>query len=303
MNDTLIEKIQTLKNENGAIIMAHNYQISEVQEIADFTGDSLELSRKAASVPNELIVFCGVYFMAETASILSPEKTILIPDERAGCPMVDMSPLDAVLEWQAKYPDAITVTYVNSSAEVKAVSDYCCTSANAIQVVDALPPDAQVLFVPDKHLGSYVAEHSRREIILFPGFCPTHNDMLPADIIERKAEYPDALFMVHPECPRLIRNLADEILSTSGMCKVAKAYKGKNIIVGTEIGMLHRLKKENPEKQFMAVSPSTICPNMKRITLEKILWSLEEMKHEVKVPDDIREKALLPVQRMVEILG
>lgn len=300
MND-LIARINVLRKEKRAIILAHNYQIAEVQDLADFTGDSLELSRKAAATDARVIVFCGVWFMAETAAILCPDKTILIPDRHAGCPMVDMAPADEVRAFKAKHPGAVVVTYVNSSAEVKAESDICCTSANAVAVVESIPRDREILFVPDRNLGAYVAARTGRPLILYPGYCPTHARLQAQDVLRARAAHPGAPVLIHPECNPEVVALADAVLSTSGMCRFARESPAKELIVGTELGLLHRLKLENPGKRFFALSEHALCPNMKKITVEKVLFALEDSQVEVTVPADIRLRARLAVDRMVAI--
>lgn len=302
MSQLLSEKIQELKKKRKAVILAHNYQVPEIQEIADFVGDSLGLSRKAASTDADVIVFCGVCFMAETASILCPDKTVLIPDKDAGCPMADMASRDRVLDLKKRYPDAIVVSYVNSSAEVKAESDYCCTSANAIDVVESLAPETQIIFLPDKYLGSYVASRTGRKLILYDGYCPAHVKILEEHILRLKAEHHEAKVMVHPECTPAVICLADAVLSTSGMCLHARESMSEEMIVGTEIGLIHRLQKENPKKKFYAASEAAVCHPMKLINLEKVLWSLEDMQYEVRVPEGVRKKARKAVDRMVEIV-
>ena len=301
LKESIVTQIRKLKEHRKAVILAHNYQLPEVQDIADYVGDSLGLSRKAAATDAGVIVFCGVYFMAETASILCPDKTVLIPDNGAGCPMVDMAPLERVLELKKRHPDATVVSYVNSSAAVKAVSDYCCTSANAVDVIESLDAQGQVIFLPDKYLGSYVASRTGRELILYEGYCPTHVRILEEDILRLKARYPRAEVMVHPECSPAVIAHAAHVLSTSGMCQRARASAGEEMIVGTEVGLLHRLRREDPGKRFYAASEAAICPNMKRIDLEKLLWCLEEMQYEVKVPEATRRRALKAVERMVEV--
>ncbi len=300
MND-LIARINILRKEKRAVILAHNYQIPEVQDLADFTGDSLELSRKAAATDARVIVFCGVWFMAETAAILCPGKTILIPDRHAGCPMVDMAPADEVRAFKTKHPGAVVVTYVNSSAEVKAESDICCTSANAVAVVESIPRDREILFVPDRNLGAYVAARTGRPLILYPGYCPTHARLQPPDVRRARAAHPGAPVLIHPECNPEVVALADAVLSTSGMCRFAKESPAGELIVGTELGLLHRLKLENPSKKFFALSEHALCPNMKKITVEKVLFALEDNQVEVTVPPDIRLRARLAVDRMVAI--
>ena len=299
-NAGLIEKILDLKKKRNAIILAHNYQLGEVQDIADFVGDSLELSQNAARTNASVIVFCGVHFMAETASILCPEKVVLLPDLNAGCPMADMITAEQLREKKKEYPQAIVVCYINSSAKVKAESDICCTSANAVKVVESL--DAQeILFIPDQYLGHYISTKTGRKMVLWPGFCPTHVRIKPERIRELRCEYPQAKVVVHPECTPGVIALADEVLSTSGMCRYARRNEVKEMVVGTEIGIIHRLKKENPDKRFIPVSEQAICPNMKLITLEKVLWSLEEMNPEVKVPKEVRVRAKAAVDKMLQL--
>ncbi|OGO20333.1 MAG: quinolinate synthase [Chloroflexi bacterium RBG_16_50_9] len=298
-NDTLIEQILSLKKERNAIILSHNYQLGEVQDIADFVGDSLELSQQAAKTDADVIVFCGVHFMAETASIISPDKTVLLPDLHAGCPMADMITPQRLREKKKEHPRAVVVCYINSSAAVKAESDICCTSANAVRIVEQVPPDKEILFVPDQYLGSFVASKTGRELILWPGYCPTHARIQAQDISRLRAEYPQAKVIVHPECRSEVAALADAVLSTGGMIRFARESGAKEIIIGTEIGILHRLRKENPGKKFIPVSEQAVCPRMKLITLENILWSLESMEHQVKVPEKIRLKAKLAVDRML----
>jgi len=273
-----------------------------VQDIADFTGDSLELSRIAAGTDAEVIVFCGVHFMAETASILSPDKKILLPNIHAGCPMADMINADQLRAEKQKYPDAAVVCYVNSSAEVKAESDVCCTSANAVEVVRDIEAQ-EIIFVPDQYLGHYASTKANKTVHLWPGFCPTHMKILPEHIIARRKEYPDAKVTVHPECKPEVIELADEALSTGGMIRYAKREDVKEMIIGTEISIMHRLKKENPGKKFIPATETAICPNMKSIKLENILWSLEDMSPEVKVEEEIRIKARRAVDKMLEMGG
>lgn len=297
----LLGRIEVLKDQHNAVILAHNYQLGEIQDVADFVGDSLELSRKAAETDADTIVFCGVHFMAETAKVLSPQKTVLLPDLQAGCPMADMITVEQLREFKAQYPGRPVVAYVNTSADVKAEVDVCCTSANAIKVVESVDAD-EVLFVPDRCLGDYVASKVSKKVILYPGFCPTHHRILPEDILRRKAEHPQALVLVHPECTRGVIQLADEVLSTSGILRFVKQSDAKEFIIGTEEGILHRLKKENPEKSFWTPTDYTICPNMKRITLEKLTWSLEDMQHPIELPPDIIERARASIERMLAIV-
>jgi quinolinate synthase len=296
----LIARIAELRKKRGAIILAHNYQLGEVQDVADFVGDSLELSQKAARTDAAVIVFCGVHFMAETAAILCPDKTVLLPDVNAGCPMANMITAERLREKKREHPQAAVVCYINSSAEVKAEADICCTSANAVSIVESL--DAQeIMFVPDQYLGHYVSSQTGKKMILWPGFCPTHVRITPERIRELRQEYPRARLVVHPECRPEVIALADEALGTGGMRRYAQRDDVREMIVGTEIGMVHRLKKENPGKRFIPVSEQAICPNMKLITLEKVLWSLQEMSPEVKVDEQIRRGALAAVNKMLEI--
>lgn len=295
------EQILELKKQRGAVILAHNYQVDEVQAIADFTGDSLELSRKAAHLSEDVVVFCGVHFMAETAAILAPEKTILIPDPNAGCPMADMVTAEQLRALKAEHPGAKVVCYVNSSAEVKAESDICCTSSNAVKVCESIG-DVEILFVPDRNLGAFVAETLGREFILYNGFCPTHERIRDVDVIAMKERHPDALVLAHPECARPVRDLADELLSTGQMCHYAQASDRREFIIATELGINYRLQTENPDKVFYPANPDrAVCPNMKKITLEKVLWSLQDMKARVTVPKQIADRAVGSIQRMLEI--
>jgi quinolinate synthase len=301
-NKELTEKIKTLKKKRGAVILAHNYQLPEVQDIADYTGDSLELSRIASSLKEDVIVFCGVHFMAETAAILSPKKTVLIPDLNAGCPMADMITAEDVRKLRKEHPNAVVVAYVNTSAAVKAEVDVCCTSANAVKVVAALKDKPEIIFIPDKHLAEYVSNHLKRKMIVWDGFCPTHVRIMAEDIKKQKALHPKAKVFVHPECRTEVIEVADAVYSTSGICKAMKESKDKEFIIGTENELLHRLRKENPDKKFYPASDLAICPNMKQITLEKIVWSLEDMQYQIKIPEDIRKRAKKSVDEMVKIV-
>ena len=294
----LVNKIKALKEERQAVILAHNYQIGEVQDIADFTGDSLELSRKAAQTDAKVIVFCGVHFMAETAKILSPEKTVLLPDPKAGCPMADMITADQLKDFKRRHPGRPVVAYVNTSAEVKAESDICCTSANAVSVVESIDAD-EILFVPDKSLAAYVASKTDKRIIAYSGYCPTHHRILAQDVIKAKREHPDAIIVAHPECTRDVIALADAVESTSGMIRHVKESKAKEFIICTERGILYRMERANPEKRFYNPSPVNICPNMKKITLEKVLWSLEDMGSEIELSDEIIKKAQSCIEGMI----
>ncbi len=301
MTSDIIKAIDRLRQQRQALILAHNYQRGEIQDIADFVGDSLELSRQAAATDARVIVFCGVHFMAETAKILSPDKTVLLPDLHAGCPMADMITPEQLAAEKAKHPGAQVVCYVNSSAAVKALCDVCCTSANAIKVVEAMAPDRPVIFVPDQYLGHYAQEKTGRELILWPGYCPTHMKITVEQIVALKAQHPGVEVVVHPECRPDVVQAADQALSTGGILRYARSYQGQTLIVGTETGILHRLAKENPGKTFIPVNDKAVCPNMKRITLEKVLASLESMRHPIEVPEDIRQKALASVERMLAL--
>ena len=297
----LADKIGKLKKERQAVILAHNYQRPEVQDIADYTGDSLGLSLQAAQTDAKIIIFCGVHFMAETAKILSPDKTVLMPDIHAGCPMADMITAEALKKLKAQHPQALVVSYVNTPAEVKAESDYCCTSANAVKVVNAVPLDKEIIFTPDQYLGNYVEKQTGRKLILWPGYCNVHTRIMPEDVAKAKKAHPKAVVMAHPECPPQVLALADEILSTGGMLKFAKGSTAQEFIVVTEVGIIHQLNKANPDKTFYPVAENIICPNMKLITLEKVLWSLEELKEAVIVPEDITKRAKKAIDRMLEL--
>lgn len=298
----IVEKIQKLKKERKAVILVHNYQIPEVQDIADHLGDSLQLSRVASETDAEVVVFCGVRFMAETASILCPQKKVIMPDITSGCPMADMISPEDVQELKVRHPHAVVVGYVNTSAEVKAELDYCCTSGNAVDVVTKLKSEEEIIFVPDKYLADYVSKKTGRFLISWDGYCPTHVKILPEDIMHQVRLHPKAKVVVHPECTAEVIALSDEALSTGGMMKFAQKTDVGEMIIGTEVGILYRLQKENPTKKFYAASDKSICPNMKKINLEKVLWSLEDLKEEVRVPDDIRHRAKKAIDRMLEIV-
>lgn len=302
MDERLLEKIRKLKDKRKAVILAHNYQPGEIQDIADFCGDSLGLSIKAAKTDAQVIVFCGVEFMAETAAILSPQKTVLLPDKFAGCPLADMITAEQLRQLKRKHPDALVVCYVNSPAEVKAESDYCCTSANAVEVVKSLPADRPIIFVPDQHLGRFVMDKTGRDLMLWPGYCPTHVVITEDDIKNAKAKYPDALVLAHPECTEPVKELADQLLSTGQMLRFVKTSTAKQFIIATEVGIIHSLKKQNPRAEFIPASERAVCPNMKKITLDKVVGSLEDMQFKVTVPEEIRIKAKKSLDRMVEIL-
>lgn len=298
----IIEEIQQLKHQRNAVILAHNYQPAEIQDLADFTGDSLGLSIKAADTDADVIVFCGVKFMAETAAILSPKKNVLLPDQLAGCPLADMITAEQLRDLKQKHPDALVVCYVNSSADIKAESDYCCTSANAVEVVNSLPENKTIIFVPDQNLGRFVIERTAKDLILWPGYCHVHVVITEDDIKNAKAKHPDAIVMAHPECTEPVKALSDQLLSTGQMLRFAAESKAKQFIIATEIGIIHTLKKQNPKAEFIPATDKAVCPNMKRITLEKVLWSLQDLQYEVTVPQNIRIKAKKALDMMVEIL-
>ena len=320
----LRDEILKLKEERRAIILAHNYQRDEVQEIADFTGDSLELSRTASTIDCDIIVFAGVNFMAESASILCPEKTVLLPEIDAGCPMADMIQVDAP-RWQrasfpgftnpppyiyptefslrdikAKHPGAPVVAYVNTTADVKAESHICCTSANVVKVIESLP-DETVISIPDKNLSMWAQKHTKKKIIAWDGFCHVHERVSPEDVLRAREEHPGALLMAHPECRLEVLEMADHVTSTSGMLRFAKASSEKEFIVGTEIGLMYRLKKDNPEKSFYPLRRDMVCPTMKMTTLFSILRALKENSYVVKVPEEIRAPAKKALDRMLDI--
>lgn len=299
--EQLKQRIKELAAERNALLMAHNYQRDEVQEIADITGDSLALSMEAAKTDKEVIVFCGVHFMAESAAILSPEKTVLLPRADAGCPMADMVTAEGLRKFKARHPGATVVTYVNSTAAVKAESDICCTSSNAVNVARSLDAE-KLLLVPDRNLGRYIAKHvPEKECICWEGYCPTHDRLKVEEIKQARADHPDALFMAHPECTPEVLALADHICSTSGMYTFAKENPARKFIVGTENGVLWRLKLENPEKEFIMPSRSLVCPNMKLTTLEDIVKCLETVAPRVTIPEEVREKARLSLDRMLAV--
>ncbi len=297
----LVKEILSWKKKREAVILAHVYQPGEIQDIADFTGDSLFLSQQAAKTKAKVIVFCGVQFMAETASILSPEKIVLLPEIKAGCPLADMAPADKVKNKIKELHEAVVVSYVNSSATVKSLSDYCCTSANAVQIARSIPAESDILFIPDKNLADFVARKAKRKIIPWQGFCPVHNILTKEDVIKVKKLHPQALLLVHPECRPEVCNLADYIGSTRGIIEFASNNPVKEYIIGTELGIFHPLKKNNPNKQFFPASESMICQTMKLITLEKVLHSLKKLEPRVIVPEDIRKKSLKALNRMIEI--
>lgn len=300
----IFDRIAQLKKERNAVILAHNYQLGDVQDVADYVGDSLGLSQTAAKTTADVIVFCGVHFMAETASILCPTKKVLIPDLEAGCSLADMITAEGLREWKAEHPGAVVVAYVNTSAAVKAESDYCCTSSNAVRVVESIPQDKEILFIPDKYLGNFVREKTGRKIHLWPGYCGVHSYISTEQVESMRIEHPKAEILIHPECgcstPQMMKT--DHMLSTEGMTRRPGESQASEFIVATEVGIIHRMKKMYPQKAFLPVSERAVCGYMKRITLEKVLWSLQEMVYEVKVPEALANKARLPIERMMAII-
>jgi quinolinate synthase len=301
MQNNLADEIRRLKKEKNAIILAHNYQVPEVQDIADVVGDSYSLSQHAASTNCDVIVFCGVHFMAESAKILSPDKTVLLPVKNAGCPMADMVTAPKLREMKAQYPDAAVVCYVNSSAEVKAESDICCTSSNALKVVQSIKKK-QIIFVPDENLGSYIASKVKdKELILWKGFCITHKRVRAEEVQKIKQLHPNAKILMHPECEPEVQKLADFLGSTSEIIKHASEIPEKDIIIGTEEGVLHTLRRQNPDKNFYLLSTGLICTNMKKTRLEDVHDALLNMQHEIHVEETIRLKALKSLEEMLKI--
>lgn len=299
--EELRDKTLKLKKDLNAVIMAHNYQRPEVQDIADFVGDSLELARKATQLDVEVIVFCAVHFMAENAAILNPSRTVLLAESTAGCPMADMIDADDLREWKRRHPKATVVCYVNTSVAVKAESDVCCTSANAVKVIEAVPND-EILFIPDQHLGHYISTKTKKKIILYPGYCITHARLNAKQVLAAKQVHPDAEVLVHPECTAEVIALADAVLSTSQMARYVRESSAKKFLIGTEEGLVHRLKKENPEKIFYVISKALMCPNMKKTTLEKLAKTMELKRNVVVVSEDVRLRAKRALDRMLEIV-
>lgn len=298
--DELHEELAHLRRERKAVLLVHNYQNPEVQDVGDILGDSLGLSRQAAATDAEVIVFCGVHFMAQTAKLLSPQKMVLLPEIMAGCPMADMITPEQLADFRKDHPGAPVVAYVNTTAEVKAECDICCTSANAVQVIRSLP-EQKILFVPDQYLAHWVAQQvPEKEIIPYGGFCATHVRISPKMILEAKAAHPDAVTIGHPECPPDILALCDAVRSTSGMIKYAKESPAREFIIATECGMVYRLQQDIPDKQFYELK-GIVCPNMKRTTLPKVVAALRELKYQIEIPDDIAARARRTVQRMIEI--
>jgi len=299
MSSELVRKIQTLKVRRRAVILAHNYQPPEIQDIADLTGDSLELSRKAAETDAAVIVFCGVAFMAETAAILNPDKIVLHPRPEAGCPMADMITAEDMKRIRAEHPHVPIVTYVNSTAAVKAESDACCTSANSIRVVDSFVDAATVYMAPDRNLAMYTALHSTKNILHWHGYCPFHHALQPEEVLARKREHPEALFLAHPECRPEVLALADRVMSTSGMLRFVQESSHESFIVGTEVGILYPMRKMNPGKEFHAASKKMLCPHMKKIALDDVAHSLETLEPRTVVEESVRSRALGAVERML----
>lgn len=298
---SLQSEILALKKEQGAVILAHNYVAGDIQDIADFCGDSLELSVKAKNVSAPVIVFCGVRFMAETAKILSPDSKVLLPHPQAGCPMADMADAAAVREMRRKHPDAVFCAYVNSTAETKAEIDICCTSGNVENVLASIPAGKEIVFLPDGNLGANMIRKTGRSMTLWKGCCPIHDAVTPEMIRAARALHPGVEILVHPECRPEVVEAADRALSTGGMLKYIRGSSAKSFIVGTECGILHRLRKENPDKTFYTLSPEPVCADMKKLTLEHVLSALKTGQEEIILPEDIMKKALLPIERMIAV--
>jgi quinolinate synthase len=295
-----MNRIASLKKERNAVILAHNYQPGEVQDAADILGDSLELSRKAAATEAGVIVFCGVRFMAETAAILAPRKYVILPDPEAGCPMSDMITADELRAWKARYPGRPVVCYVNTSAEVKAESDICCTSSNAVRVVESLVAP-EILFVPDKNLAAFVARTSRKRIIPWDGYCYVHHTIYADDVHRARRDHPDAEVWAHPECRPEVIDLADRALSTGQMVAEARTTARREIVLATEAGMVYRLAKDNPDKRFYPIKPAALCVNMKKTTLAKVLAALESLEPRITVPDSVADRARTAIEKMIRI--
>ena len=300
MNQEIQKKIKNLKKKTNSVILVHNYQLPEVQDIADFLGDSLDLAMKATKIDADNIIFCGVDFMAESAKILNPEKNVIIPDINAECPMANMVNPNDLIQLKKEYPDALVVSYINTTAEIKTLSDICCTSANGKKVVESVSAK-KIIFVPDRNLGAYIQRFvTDKELILWPGMCPTHHKIRKEELLKLKKEHPSAEILVHPECRPEVIDIADHALSTNGMVNYAKESEINEFIIGTEKDICYRLKNENPGKNFYPIK-SAICPNMKKITLEKVLNSLVTLEPKVKIKNEIMEKARKPLQRMMEV--
>ncbi|MFH1487188.1 MAG: quinolinate synthase NadA [Chloroflexota bacterium] len=298
--EELRSKIFRLKRELNAVIVAHNYQRPEVQDVADFVGDSLELARKAREYEADVIVLCGVRFMAESAVIVNPTRAVLLAEGSAGCPMADMIEVEDVVEWRTKYPRAAVVCYVNTSAAVKAESDICCTSANAVRVVESVPND-EVIFIPDQNLGHFVSTKTAKKVYPYPGFCVTHHRLTSEQVKAAREAHPEAKVVVHPECTPEVVKMADAVLSTSQMVRYVKESSAKTFLIGTEAGLLHRLNQDSPDKTFYVISNALLCPNMKRTTLRSVATTMELRQNVVMIPEDIRAKAQRALERMLEI--
>ncbi len=307
----LFDEVNRLRREKNAVILAHNYQVPEIQDVADYVGDSLGLSRQAAETDAEVIVFCGVHFMAETASIISPDKTVLIPDLEAGCSLADSITAEQLREWKAVHPDAVVVSYINTTAEVKAETDYCCTSSNAVGIVNSIPEETEILFLPDKFLGAYVEMVTGRDLNIWQGACHVHEKIGELNLAEKHKEHPDAEMLIHPECgcstscmmkSAMYFDCKDgHVFSTSGMLNRAQESDADKFVVATETGIIYRMEKENPGKQFFAANEDSVCDYMKMITLENLRDALKYDQHEVKVPVELAQKALIPIERMLQV--
>ncbi len=310
-NQSLITEIEELKGQKKAVVLAHNYQLPEIQDIADFVGDSLGLSQIAANTDAELIVFCGVNFMAETASIISPDKKVIIPDDQAGCSLAESITVEQLKEWKSAHPGAVVVTYVNSTAEVKAETDYCCTSSNAVKVIQAIPEEKEILFAPDMYLGAYVQVVTGRKLTLWNGCCHIHEKIGEVEISDIRAKHPDAEVVIHPECGCSTTCMLDstqnpdcnyKIFSTEGMLNYVTESPAKEFLIATEVGILHRMKQNNPKKEFYPVYKEAVCEYMKLVTLEKLRNALKNEQVEVKVPVDLADRARVPIERMLSIV-
>ena len=299
----LEERVRALKAQRRAVILAHNYQEGPIQDVADFVGDSLNLARQARTTDAEVIVFCGVQFMAEVAAMLNPGKLVLMPDLQAGCSLADMIVPQQVKAWKARHPDGVALCYINTSAAVKAECDYCCTSTNGVKIIESIPADKEILFVPDYYLGTYLKSKTKRNIHVWKGYCPAHIVILPERIERLLDEHPDAEFLMHPECGCLTKqmDLADQILSTEGMVKYARSSPSKTFIVATENGLLYRMRKDNPDKIFIPASEQAACHHMQRNTIEKVLRSLVSLQYPVTVEPSLAKRALVPVERMLAL--
>ncbi|NLF93027.1 MAG: quinolinate synthase NadA [Oligosphaeraceae bacterium] len=295
------EDIAALKRDLRAVILAHNYTLPEIQDLADFVGDSLELSRKAAACRAPVIVFCGVRFMAETAKILSPDSIVLHPNEFSGCPMADMASPEQIRKYKSAHPDTLLVAYVNTTAECKALVDICCTSGNAEKIISSLPAEREIMFLPDANLGRNIAAKLKRPMSFWPGCCPTHNRIQPEQVAQAKAAHPAALVLAHPECPPAVVALADRSLSTGGMLKFAREAAAREFIICTESGIIHRMQKENPAKIFHTLAPEPLCPNMKKITLQDVWSAMRNLAPRIELPDEVIRLARRPIDKMLAV--